>query len=106
MLFAPLTAVCWPSRSWASALACWAALAIAAGGELLVWSDQEGVVGAQGELVCRHLAAVFHVSVGHGVGCLMDGGAITVLTSIWFRRRGRESDCCGRTHCPDGAPMM
>jgi hypothetical protein len=37
------------------------------------------------------LAAVIHESVGHGVGCLMDGGAITVLTSIWFRCRGAGS---------------
>jgi hypothetical protein len=37
------------------------------------------------------LAAVIHESVGHGVGCLTEGGTITVLTSIWFRCRGAGS---------------
>jgi hypothetical protein len=37
------------------------------------------------------LAAVIHESVGHGVGCLTEGGVITVLTSIWFRCRGAGS---------------
>lgn len=34
------------------------------------------------------LAAILHEAVGHGIGCLADGGSISLLTSIWFRCRG------------------
>jgi len=37
------------------------------------------------------LAAVIHETGGHGVGCLAEGGTITVLTSIWFRCQGAGS---------------
>jgi len=34
------------------------------------------------------LAAVWHEAVGHGLGCMIDHGEITLLTSIFFRCRG------------------
>ena len=39
-------------------------------------------------ILAATLAAVVHETVGHGMGCLTDGGMITVLTSIWFRCQG------------------
>ncbi len=37
------------------------------------------------------LAALCHETVGHGLGCAIDGGRITLLTSIWFRCHGAGS---------------
>jgi hypothetical protein len=34
------------------------------------------------------LAAVCHETLGHGIGCILDGGRITLLTSIYFRCTG------------------
>jgi hypothetical protein len=42
-------------------------------------------------ILAATLAAVIHETVGHGIGCLTDGGRITVLTSIWFRCQGAAS---------------
>jgi hypothetical protein len=42
-------------------------------------------------ILAATLAAVIHETVGHGIGCLADGGKITVLTSIWFRCQGAAS---------------
>jgi hypothetical protein len=37
------------------------------------------------------LAALCHETVGHGLGCVIDHGRITLLTSIWFRCQGATS---------------
>ncbi|WP_158932373.1 hypothetical protein [Acidisphaera sp. S103] len=37
------------------------------------------------------LAAICHETLGHGLGCVIDGGRITLLTSIWFRCAGAMS---------------
>jgi hypothetical protein len=42
-------------------------------------------------ILAATLAAVIHETLGHGIGCLTDGGTITVLTSIWFRCQGAAS---------------
>jgi len=42
-------------------------------------------------ILAATLAAVIHETVGHGIGCLADGGKITILTSIWFRCQGAAS---------------
>lgn len=42
------------------------------------------------------LGAVSHELIGHGLGCLSDGGRITLLTSIYFK-------CAGATWLTDGA---
>jgi hypothetical protein len=39
-------------------------------------------------ILAATLAPIIHETVGHGMGCLVDGGTITVLTSIWFRCQG------------------
>jgi hypothetical protein len=38
--------------------------------------------------VLATLAAVCHETLGHGVGCILDGGRITLLTSIYVRCAG------------------
>ena len=52
--------------------------------------DNNPTVLAAGVLAAT-IAAVIHEAVGHGIGCLTDGGTVTVLTSIWFRCRGAGS---------------
>ena len=42
-------------------------------------------------ILAATVAAVIHETVGHGFGCVADGGKITVLTSIWFRCQGAAS---------------
>jgi hypothetical protein len=42
------------------------------------------------------VAEVSHETVGHGLGCLVVGGRITLLTSVWFR-------CLGATPLTDAA---
>lgn len=37
------------------------------------------------------LAAFCHETLGHGLGCVADGGRIILLTSIWFRCHGAGS---------------
>jgi hypothetical protein len=37
------------------------------------------------------MAAVVHETVGHGTGCAIEGGRITLLTSTWFRCAGAGS---------------
>jgi hypothetical protein len=47
-------------------------------------------VAAAGGLAAT-LAAICHETLGHGLGCVIDGGRITLLTSIWFRCAGAMS---------------
>ncbi len=44
------------------------------------------VIGAG--VLAATLATLCHETVGHGLGCAIDGGRITLLTSIWFRCDG------------------
>jgi hypothetical protein len=53
-------------------------------------SDDAATVVAAGILAAT-LAAVCHETLGHGLGCIIDGGRITLLTSIWFRCQGATS---------------
>ena len=46
--------------------------------------DDVATVAAAGVLAAT-LAALFHETVGHGIGCVAAGGYVTLLTSIWFR---------------------
>jgi hypothetical protein len=50
--------------------------------------DDRPAVAAAG-LLAATSAALCHETMGHGLGCIADGGQITLLTSIWFRCRGR-----------------
>ena len=52
--------------------------------------DDAATVVAAGVLAAT-LAALCHETVGHGLGCVIDGGRITLLTSIWFRCQGATS---------------
>jgi hypothetical protein len=53
-------------------------------------SDDSATVIAAGILAAT-LAAVCHETLGHGLGCVIDGGRVTLLTSIWFRCHGATS---------------
>jgi hypothetical protein len=53
-------------------------------------SDDIATVTACG-ILSATLAATFHETIGHGLGCYADGGVVTLLTSIWFRCRGGSS---------------
>ena len=53
-------------------------------------SDDPATVIAAGVLAAT-LAAICHETLGHGLGCVMVGGRITLLTSIWFRCQGATS---------------
>ena len=57
--------------------------------------DDVATVAAAGVLAAT-LAALFHETVGHGIGCVAVGGYVTLLTSIWFR-------CHGATPLTDAA---
>jgi hypothetical protein len=59
---------------------------IAASGAIVASDDLITVV-AVGVLAAT-LAAVCHETLGHGVGCILDGGRITLLTSIYVRCAG------------------
>jgi hypothetical protein len=50
-------------------------------------SDDPATVAAIGVLAAS-LADICHEAVGHGLGCFIDHGQITLLTSIFFRCRG------------------
>jgi hypothetical protein len=50
-------------------------------------SDDLTTVVAVG-IVAATLAAVSHETLGHGLGCIVDGGQITLLTSIYVRCAG------------------
>jgi len=50
-------------------------------------SDDLTTVVAVG-VVAATLAAVCHETLGHGLGCVVDGGRITLLTSIYVRCAG------------------
>ena len=52
--------------------------------------DDTATVLAAGVLAAT-LAAVFHETIGHGIGCVAVGGDVTLLTSIWFRCHGATS---------------
>lgn len=52
--------------------------------------DDTATVFAAGVLAAT-LAAIFHETIGHGIGCVAVGGHITLLTSIWFRCSGATS---------------
>jgi hypothetical protein len=52
--------------------------------------DDFATVIAAGVLAAT-LATLCHEMVGHGLGCVIDGGRITLLTSIWFRCHGATS---------------
>src|SRR5579871_3876370 len=56
-------------------------------------SDDLTTVVAVG-VAAATLAAVCHETLGHGLGCIVDGGRITLLTSIYVR--------CGGTTAPAG----
>jgi len=58
-------------------------------------SDDPITVIAVGVLAAT-LAAVCHETLGHGLGCIVVGGRITLLTSIYFR-------CLGATALTDAA---
>jgi hypothetical protein len=58
-------------------------------------SDDPITVIAAGVLAAT-LAAVCHETLGHGLGCIVVGGRITLLTSIYFR-------CLGATALTDAA---
>ena len=64
--------------------------ATVANNDVVPEKDDIPTVLAAGVLAAT-FAAVIHETVGHGVGCLTEGGTITVLTSIWFRCRGAGS---------------
>jgi hypothetical protein len=51
--------------------------------------DMATVAGAG--VFAATLAALCHETLGHGLGCAIDGGRITLLTSIWFRCQGAMS---------------
>jgi hypothetical protein len=53
-------------------------------------SDDIMTVAGSGVLAAT-LAAVCHETLGHGLGCFIDGGRISLLTSIWFRCHGGMS---------------
>lgn len=53
-------------------------------------SDDTATVVAAGVLAAT-LATLCHETVGHGLGCVIDSGRITLLTSIWFRCQGATS---------------
>jgi hypothetical protein len=53
-------------------------------------SDDLVTVIAAGMLAAT-LAAFCHETLGHGLGCVADGGRIILLTSIWFQCRGAGS---------------
>ncbi len=53
-------------------------------------SDDAATVVAIGVLAAT-LAATWHETLGHGLGCVIDGGRITLLTSIWFHCQGATS---------------
>jgi hypothetical protein len=57
-----------------------------ASGSIVIPDDPITVV-AVGVLAAT-LAAVCHETLGHGVGCIVDGGRITLLTSIYVRCAG------------------
>ncbi len=52
--------------------------------------DDSTTVIATGVLAAT-LATLCHETLGHGLGCVIDGGRITLLTSIWFRCHGATS---------------
>lgn len=52
--------------------------------------DDTATVLAAGVLAAT-LAAVFHETIGHGIGCAAIGGDVTLLTSIWYRCHGATS---------------
>jgi hypothetical protein len=53
-------------------------------------SDDAATVIATGVLAAT-LAALCHETLGHGLDCIIDGGRVTLLTSIWFRCHGATS---------------
>ena len=53
-------------------------------------STDPATVIAAGVLAAT-LATVCHETLGHGLGCVVDRGQITLLTSIWFRCKGAMS---------------
>jgi len=53
-------------------------------------SGDPATVVAAGVLAAT-LAAFCHETLGHGLGCAIDGGRIILLTSIWFQCRGAGS---------------
>jgi hypothetical protein len=53
-------------------------------------SDDAATVIATGVLAAT-LATLCHETLGHGLGCVLDGGRVTLLTSIWFRCHGATS---------------
>jgi hypothetical protein len=54
------------------------------------FSDDLGTTMACGILAAT-LAAVSHETLGHALTCYIDGGQITLLTSIWVRCRGAST---------------
>ena len=53
-------------------------------------SDDAATVVAAGVLAAT-LATFCHETLGHGLSCVIEGGRITLLTSIWFRCQGASS---------------
>jgi hypothetical protein len=66
----------WPERS----------PSIEASGSIAISDDLTTVVAVG--VIAATLAAVCHETLGHGLGCTVDGGRITLLTSIYVRCAG------------------